>query len=258
MELLKSELMNCPKCGREGVERHATDYHLCVECVKAENNRLTYYRQHQEDWVEIAKESGLELWRQQPGETQWEYTVWSSYRDSYPGKKPSYSVVARDIGTTHNVVKKIAMRWTFPIRMQAWVRHIDDVTLEQRREQAINMNARHISLAEKINEKIAEGLSYLDASTLRPGEIASLMKTAAELERKARIDMDLQEEQMREIGVDTSAKAGRKQAKADDMSEIVQILAAAGALEGLVMTTTTTTELKVDNSIEIESEVIDE
>ena len=81
-------MVNCPRCGQYK-PAHQTDRHLCVDCARAENTRVTYYRQHQEDWIANAKENGIDIWAQQPGETQWEFTVWTAYRDSYPGKKPT-------------------------------------------------------------------------------------------------------------------------------------------------------------------------
>lgn len=251
--------MYCPKCGRDNVEPHPTDSHLCVDCVKAENNRVTYYRQHQDDWLAVAKESGLDPWAQQPGETQWEYTVWTAYRDSYPGKRPSYSDAAKLLETTYNVVKKIAQRWTFPVRMQLWMKHVDELTLAQRKQEVLDMNAKHISLANKLNAKIEQAIDMIDVTQVKPSEIASLMKTAAELERKARIDTETQEEAQRGMFVDTNVKQNKKQASAADLTEVAQILAAAGALPGFKMkqTTTTTTEIQTDDSIEVDAEVID-
>jgi hypothetical protein len=252
--------MYCPKCGRNEVEPHPTDSHLCVDCVKAENNRLTYYRQHQDDWLAVAKESGLDPWAQQPGETQWEYTVWTTYRDSYPGKRPNYADVSRQLETTYNVVKKIAQRWTFPTRMQLWMKFVDDTTLAQRRQEILDMNKEHIDMAALLNTKIKAAINAIDPNLVKPAEIASLMKTAAELERKARIDTENQEEIRRGQFIDTDIKQSKKQANATDLSEVVQILAKAGVLDGMKMkqTTTTTTEISVDNSVTVEAEVIED
>lgn len=251
--------MYCPKCGRDNVEPHQTDKHLCVDCVKAENNRLTYYRQHQDDWLAVAKESGLDAWTQQPGETQWEFTVWTAFRDSYPGKRPNYGDVAKQLNTTYNVVKKIAQRWSFPVRMQLWMRHVDELTLAKRKQEALDMNAVHINLASKLNAKIEEAINNLDTMSIKPSEIASLMKTAAELERKARLDVETQEEAQRGMFVDTDMKSNKKQATQADLTEVAQILASAGALPGFKMkkTTTTTTEISSDDTVDVESEVIE-
>ena len=63
-------MVKCKKCGfTKPVDKY--NRHMCVDCAKAENSRYTYYRQHQEDWIAIAKESQRDLWLQQPGETQW-------------------------------------------------------------------------------------------------------------------------------------------------------------------------------------------
>lgn len=250
--------MHCPRCGRDNVEPHSTDRHLCVECVKAENNRVTYYRQNQDDWLTVAKESGLDPWTQQPGETQWEYTVWCSYRDSYPGKRPSYSDVAKRLDTTYSVVQHVAQRWSFPVRMQQWMRFVDQTTMAQRKEQMLAMNAAHIKLAQKVNEKLDAALDALVPEAMKPGEIASLMKTAAELERKARIDTEAQEELQRDLYVDPEQKKTKKTANADEMQDIISILAKAGVLGGMKVIHTTTTEVApVDNAIEVEARDVD-
>ena len=53
-------MIHCPRCGQYKPAHHI-DQHLCVDCAKAENNRITYYRQHQADWINNAKENGLDL-----------------------------------------------------------------------------------------------------------------------------------------------------------------------------------------------------
>lgn len=224
------ELITCPRCGQQK-PAHATDKHLCVDCVKAENSRYTYYRQNQDDWLVVAKENGLDPWLQQPEETQWEYTVWSMYRDSYPGKKPSYGDVAIKLGTTYNVVSKISKRWSFHVRMQHWMKHVDEITMLQRRDEILNMNAEHISMAQKLRDKLSRAIDHIDPDTLKPGEIASLAKVATEMERKAQIDTMAQEDMRRELLVDNDNPNLKKQVtKQSDLSEIVGILTKAGAL----------------------------
>jgi hypothetical protein len=208
------------------------DKHLCVECANAENTRITYYRQHQEDWVAAAKEQGIDLWLQQPGETQWEYTVWVKYRDSYPGKKPSYGSVAEELGTTYNVVKKIAQRWSFPMRMQAWMVECDRITMLQRRDEVLNMNKEHVDMATTLRDKLKKAIDTIDPVALKPGEIASLAKLATEMERKARIDTIAQEEARQPLLVDQSNPGLKKgnETKKDDLQEVMSILIKAGAL----------------------------
>ncbi len=224
------QLITCRRCGMQK-EPSSRDKHLCVECAKAENTRITYYRQHQEDWVAAAKEQGIDLWLQQPGETQWEYSVWVKYRDSYPGKKPSYGSVAEELGTTYNVVKKIAQRWSFPMRMQAWMAECDRITMLQRRDEILNMNKEHVDMATSLREKLKKAIEIIDPVALKPSEISSLAKLSTELERKARIDTIAQEEARQPLLVDTgNPNLKKNETKKDDLKEVMDILLKAGAL----------------------------
>lgn len=254
-----SELIDCPRCGRKQVEAHYTDKHLCVECVKAEDCRVTYYRQHQEDWLALAADAGLDVWLQQPGETQWEYTIWSKYRDSYPGKKPTYGSVAQELQTSYNVVKKVSQRWTFPVRMQAWMVYCDQITMTQRRREILDMNKTHVRMAAKMNKKIEEGIDAMDSQLLKASDIASLMRVAADLERKARVDSMSQEQMLADMskGVE-NPELKKKSTNVNDLSEVVAILAKAGALDGLNLKQTVTTEVTLgDGAIDVLATEVD-
>lgn len=178
-----------------------------------------------------AKENGIDPWAQQPGETQWEFTVWTTYRDSYPGKKPSYGDVARQLNTSYSSIKKIAQRWTFQIRMQAWMKYCDNITLMQRRQEILDMNKEHVDMASKLRAKLNTAIDCIDAMALKPGEIASLAKLASELERKARVDTIAQEELRRDLAVDNENPELKKHStNQGDLGEVVSILMKAGAL----------------------------
>ena len=247
-------MIHCPRCGQYKPAHHI-DQHLCVDCAKAENNRITYYRQHQAGWINNAKENGLDLWVQQPGETQWEFTVWTAYRDSYPGKKPTYSDVAKQLCTTYNVVRKIAQRWSFPVRMQAWMKYCDDITLLQRRQEILDMNKDHVDMAARLRAKLSSAIDMIDPMSLKPGEIASLARLAGDMERKARVDTIAQEEIRRDLMTDTENPELKKApTKQSDLSEVVGILLKAGALGDITQigvkqteTKTTTTQVVVQD-----------
>ena len=256
-------MIQCPKCGQYK-QAHHIDKHMCVDCSHAESTRITYYRQHQEDWVAAAKEAGLDLWLQQPGETQWEYTVWCAYRDSYPGKKPSYSSVAQQLSTSTNAVRKIAQRWSFQLRMQAWMSECDSITMAQRRQEILDMNAEHISMAAKLRSKMSVAIDAIQPAELKPGEIATLAKLATELERKARVDTIAQEELRRDMFVDNENPDIKKSpTKQSDLSEVVDILAKAGVLGNITQigvreVTTTTREVVAKDSEGQTAEIIQE
>lgn len=225
------EMLVCPKCGQTK-PADKRDRHMCVDCAKAENSRYSYLRVTQaQDWVAQAADAGLEIWLQQPGETQWEYTVWQCYRDSYPGKKPTYGDVAKQLGTTYTVVSKIARRWSFPTRMQAWITECDRITLAQRRNEILNMNAQHISMAQRLNEKLSSAIDCIVPESLKPSDIASLARISTDLERKARVDSIDQATLLSDINKDMdNPELKRSPTKGNDLTEVVQILLQAGAL----------------------------
>lgn len=243
--------IQCPRCG-QFKERARKSPHLCVDCEKAENSRITYYRQHQENWMDVAKEAGLDLWLQQPGETQWEFTVWTAYRDSYPGKRATYADIARQLGTTYNVVQRIAQRWSFPVRMQAWIQECDRITLLQRRQEVLDMNKDHVDMAARMRAKLSSAIDAINPLALKPSEIVSLARLAADMERKARIDTIAQEEMRRELLVDTENPELKKSpTKSNDLSEVVGILLKAGVLGDITtigVKETKTTQVVVGDS----------
>lgn len=223
-------MIKCPKCGQEKVA-DTRNRHMCVDCAKAESKRYTHLRMNQGDWIEAAKDAGLDPWLQQPGETQWEYTIWCAYRDSYPGRKPKYGDVAEQLCTTIDVVKKVAQRWTFQARMQLWMAECDRITLEQRHREILDMNADHISMAQRLRSKLSMAIDRLDPSEIKPSEISSLAKLATDLERRARIDDMAQDEMRRNVVRDTENPNIKKSpTKQSDLAEVAQILLNAGAL----------------------------
>lgn len=259
VEELEAVTIKCPRCGQEKVA-DARDRHICVDCAKAENSRYAYIRQHQGDWMEVAKDAGIDVWLQQPGETQWEYTVWCAFRDSYPGKKPSYSSVAEQLGTTRGVVGKIAQRWTFQARMQVWMAECDRITMEQRRAEILHMNAEHISMARRLRDKISTAIDLVDPATLKPSELSSLMRMATDLERKAQLDQEIQEEKQMGVHVD-NPEAKRSPTKQSDLGEVVKILLSAGALGSVTqigVRETTTREVVAMDDNGNEARIIEE
>lgn len=223
-------MVDCPRCCQR---KPADTYnpHICVDCAKAENSRYTYIRNHQDNWIAAAEDAGLDVWLRQPGETEWEYTVWCAYRDSYPGKKPSYSEVARQLNTTTNVVKKAAQRWTFQARMQAWIAECDRVTMMQRHSEILDMNADHINMSRKLREKLNTAIDLVEPAALKPSDIVALAKLAADMERKAQTDTMAQEDMQRELARGAENPELKKSpTKQNDLGEVVQILLQAGAL----------------------------
>lgn len=227
------EMITCRQCGQLKVaSRHTPGW--CEDCEKAYDNRYSYLRAVNEGWQDVAKDSGLEIWERQPDETQLEWSIWQAYRDSYPGAKPSYKVVAEKVGTTYGYVKKVARRWDFQVRMQAWIAECDKLTIAQRRQEVLDMNKEHVEMAATLRSKLKTAIDNIDPFSLDPKDINSLLKTATELEKKARLDNVEQEILLRDSAAASlsteSPDLKVSQTKRDDMGEVLSILLAAGAL----------------------------
>jgi hypothetical protein len=245
------EMITCTQCGQlKPVSKRTPGW--CEDCEKAYNSRYSYLRALNEGWQEIASDSDLELWERQPQETQLEWSIWQAYRDSYPGAKPSYRKVAETVGTTYDFVKKVARRWDFQVRMQAWIAECDKMTIAQRRQEVLDMNREHVDMARTLREKLRLAINMVDPSSLKPSDLNSLLKTATELEKKAHLDSISQEEMlhttMADGLVDENPDLKVSTTKQGDLGEVVKILLNAGALGditqiGVRRTTTTTEEL---------------
>lgn len=224
------DLVICKKCGQEKPASRSTPG-WCLDCERAYNNRYMHMRMHQDNWMEVAKDSNLELWERQPGETQLEWSIWQAYRDSYPGKKPTYKDVTRVVDTTVDFVKKVAQRWNYSIRMQAWMTECDKMTLAQRRQEVLDMNADHIDMAKRLRDKLSKAIDLIDPAYLKPSDLNSLMKTVSELENKAHLNTMAVEQQRAEALVEIDNPELKKSpTKSNDLGEVVSILLAAGAL----------------------------
>lgn len=234
-------LVKCSRCGQEKVP-DKTNKHLCEDCVKAENNRVSYYRHHNFNWVDVAKEAELDLWERQPAETDREWQVWLAYRDIYPSKRPSYRQVAEGLGTTIGVVKKVGARWDFPVRLQAWAKYIDDLTLKQRQQEVLDMNKKHIEMATTLNDKLSIAINKINPDLLEPKDIKGLLQLSTELERKARLDKpDLRGPDLG--GINDSLK--ESPTKTEDLNEVLDILNKAGIFKAIGIKQTKTTEVVV-------------
>jgi ribosomal protein L32 len=240
----KNEIVNlitCTRCGQLKVP-HNDNPHLCEDCVKAENNRVSYYRQHNLNWMEVAKEAEIPVWERQPSETDWEWTVWLHYRDAWPCKRMTYREVAVELNTSVEAVKKIGGRWTFQARLQAWATYCDELTLNQRKQEIVDMNKHHIDMAVKIRDKLNKAIDNIKPEQLEVKDIQGLFKLVTEIERKARLD----DVTMVATSVvkDDNPELKKSPTKTSDLKEVVDILAKAGVLNGnFGIKQTTTTEI---------------
>ena len=95
------------------------------------------------------------------------------------------------------------------------------------------MNAQQLEQAQILRAKVTEALTYLDPATLKPNEIANLMKLANEQERRI-----VEAEQLKvegQILSSADASAESKKTDANAVGEILSIMANAGALGAKIL-----------------------
>lgn len=254
--------MVCIKCGQDK-KIHPRSKNVCVDCTNALLNRNSQIRKNNEGWLDVCKDAGLEPWEKQPGETEWEYTIWLHYRDAYPGKRLMYPELAERSGATYGVVKDVARRWDFQARLQLWIKHCDQITLAQRRGEILDMNKEHIDMAHSVNSKLAMAIERLNPAEMKPAEVVALARFATDLERKARLDTVSQEQLRRQEFVDTGEDSNPElkkmnKTKQQDLSQVVDILLKAGALGDITqIAVRQTTELAVKGNNNEEAHVRD-
>ena len=243
-ELKKSD-WKCEKCGSEN-NPSPKNPKLCRACAAVEKHNTAISRKINSDWMEIAKDLGLEIFERQPEETNTEWRIWDAYRSMYPGKLPTYKELSEMVGMSQGTVVKAAQKWSFKVRLASWARYADADIQEKRIVAIRSMNEKHISMAETITDKLKAALEGLDPAYLKPGEIVSLFKVATDLERKAVAYVD---EKIDNVIVEAAASS-KQLTKPEDINEIVSILQAAGVLKNKNIGVKQTTEfvVKGDNN----------
>lgn len=191
-----------------------------------------------ENWTETAKEAGLSLWERQPVESDLEWRVWRYYMDSYPCvEKPTFSQCAKDLNLQVKDVSRVYRMWDFDMRLQAWAKHIDTLNLDKRAKALVEMNEKHISMASKINEKLAQAIEKLDVENIKPSDFKGLMQMATDLERKSRIDV-IDAEKLVPKESSTMEKPVEKTSHSD-LQQVLEILQATGVLKTVGIKQTT-------------------
>lgn len=228
----------CRICGQDK-EVNANDE--CVECMKVERNRVASFKRLNAGWVEVAKEADIPLWERQPVETDREWQIWLAYRDCYPSKRASYREVAMEHNIPYGTVKQAASKWDFPMRMQAWAKRCDELTMAQRQKEILEMNKKHVDMATDLNNKIAIAIGNIDPEALTPREIKELLKLSSELERKARLDTPV----IYKPDYDENKELRHAPTNSGDLKEVLSILSKAGVLDAKNIGLKQTTEIVV-------------
>lgn len=185
------------------------------------------------NWIEEAKAIGLALYERQPEENDIEWLLWSTYRDHYPGRMPTMTALATECGCAVATATKAATKWNFRLRMVEWSRFVDAGSLEERMEKIKEMNRIQFEQAKALQATITDAIAMLDPATLKPNEIATLMKLANETEK--RIVESMPEKVEDQVLTLADAQSQAKHTDANAIGDILNIMANCGALgKGIV------------------------
>ncbi len=215
----------CEECGTQ-VDRSAREPRLCNRCyIKAKEARALATRTN-EGWQELAQSLGLAIYERQPEETDLEWRIWEKYRSYYPLALPTWGKLAEAVGCSVSAVTRAANRWNYRARMVAWAQFADGENQEKRIAAIKEMNAKQLDMSQRLLQKVSDGIDQIDPALLRPSELVNLMKLSVELERKITTYV---EEKVESTAVQTQSKEKPK-TKAEDLSEVLGILAQTGVL----------------------------
>lgn len=217
----------CSRCGKGTGKSHMNE-HLCSTCYAGEAQNSIMAQKVNANWMDEAKELGLELFERQPEENDTEWRIWDTYRNYYPNKLPTYAELAAKCGCAAGTVVKAATKWSFRVRLIAWVQYTDAHITEERKEAVQQMNKDQLSMAKTMSEKVKAAIELINVATLKPGEIVNLAKLAFELERKIVTYVDVAVPQP---AIDAGA-AKMTQTKPEDLGEVISILREIGKIPG--------------------------
>ena len=238
---LKEQDWKCEKCGKT-VGQSKDDPRYCIQCANEENKKFAIEKKINSTWQEEAKNLGLELFERQPDETDTEWRIWEAYKGYYPMKLPTWTELARVVGCAPGTVVKAAHKWNFKIRILDWARYCDASNQEERVKQVQEINTAQLNHANKMMELVGKALEVLQPEYMKPNEIVSMAKLAADMQRKV---VEYKPEQIEQPGMTDRTTAKQELTKKEDLTEIAEILIKTGALTGKTIGIEQSTKLVV-------------
>ncbi|MFU8873186.1 hypothetical protein [Micromonospora sp. SL4-19] len=122
-------------------------------------------------------------WDRQRGEPEKAYGYFTLYRNL--GRTRTVAKVAEQVHKSRDYLHKLATRWKWVQRAQAWDREEDRLYAEGLAEQRRDMARRHARVASALQAKLVARLQTLDASKLTPGDVARWLEVSTRVERLA-------------------------------------------------------------------------
>ena len=229
---------HCAKCGRI-TEQSMMDSRYCSSCYDLETQNTTLAQKMNSNWMETAKELGLNIFERQPEETDMEWLIWCKYRAYYPLKLPTWTALAAECRASVATVTKAAQKWSFRVRLIAWSRFTDASIQEERIVAIKEMNAKQLSMNQVLQAKLSDAIDMIQPELLKPNEIVSLFKITTELERKIITAVD------EKVETDVTDRRAKQvsETKPEDLGAVLEVLQRTGLLDGKTIGIETTTRI---------------
>lgn len=122
-------------------------------------------------------------WDRQKSEPETAYAYYLLYRDI--GRTRTVARVATEVHKSRDYLHKLATRWRWVPRAQAWDREEDRLYVEGLAEHRRDMATRHARIASALQAKVVARLQSLDTARLTPSDIARWLEVATRVERLA-------------------------------------------------------------------------
>lgn len=193
-----------------------------------------------QDWQSLSRALGLELYERQPEESDNEWYAWITYRDYYPSKLPTMSELAKKTSSTVATLMRYSQKWNWKVRMIHWARAIDAENMSIRRDAIKEMNKKQLAIANTMMDKLTEAMDYLDPTIMKPSEITNMLKVASGMQKEINTYI---EDKIEQPALDAGTIKQSQVTKKENVSEIAQILASVGLLDGKMLGIKQTTEV---------------
>jgi hypothetical protein len=125
-------------------------------------------------------------WERQPGESGRAFAAFVAYRDT--GDSRSYTGVAQTLHKSRTLVARWGTRWRWQDRLSAWERNLEYERQVAHRRAIIEMNERHVMIAQQCQQKICGKLRSMgeqEINDLSVSDLAKLLAISVAVERSA-------------------------------------------------------------------------
>ena len=122
-------------------------------------------------------------WERQPEESLKAFEAFTTYRDWGPNR--SNAKVAQQLGKSKTQIDRWSSKWSWVVRVQAWLDHMDRQWLDSLAEMQLEARKRHLRLSQMVLGKFLERISNMEPEQIPATVLDRLFKVGVEAENTA-------------------------------------------------------------------------